>query len=489
MISVHRSLIIALAERYALIAMSLVSYAIIARLLTPAEIGLYSIATALIGMAQVVRDFGVGSFLIQERNLSDPHIRSALGVSILIGATFFLIFMLGGGVAGNFYNDARITEIIRIVAFNFLLLPLCSISIALLRREMLFGRIMTTNLSAAIAGMAVIVTLAFLGAGPKSLAWGSLVANGTTGLVAWLCRKDRRVLRPSISHWRAIVRFGGQSTFANIITAAAIDINDLVVGKVIGFAPLAILSRGQGLMNLFHRDIMAAVRGVAYPAFARAFRAGEPMDNQYILSVANVTVFAWPFYGMAALYPLEILRLLFGPQWDAAAKLVPIFCLAGAVSATYSLIIPWIMASGRIDLVTRAELTVQPIRILIIVAATVIFKSILACAIAFLTVFVLAAPVFYAFKSRCGPTGYRRLAVAMSKSAGVTVVCLSIPAGSAIYFGIGRSQPINLLIPIGMSFLCGMLWIIAVGWLRHPVSATPTYRRALSLLLLRCDRR
>src|SRR5665213_3324054 len=109
MASVHRSLAIALAERYALIALSLISYVVVARLLTPAEIGIYAIATALIGMAQVIRDFGVGSFLIQEKRLTDAHIQSALGVSLLIGATLFAIFMLAAPFAGRFYGDVRVT--------------------------------------------------------------------------------------------------------------------------------------------------------------------------------------------------------------------------------------------------------------------------------------------------------------------------------------------------------------------------------------------
>jgi len=340
MASVHRSLAIALAERYALIALSLISYVVVARLLTPAEIGIYAIATALIGMAQVIRDFGVGSFLIQEKRLTDAHIQSALGVSLLIGATLFAIFMLAAPFAGRFYGDVRVTGIVRLVAFNFLLLPFCSISISLLRREMLFGRIMAANLTAAVVGTIVTLGLAWTGSGPKSLAWGALAANVATGLVAWLVRKSRRLLWPSLSEFRAIVRFGGQTTIAAVITSAAMDANDLVVGKVLGFSPVAMLSRAQGLMNLFHRDIMSAVRGVAYPAFAKAHREGEAMDPKYIVSVTNLTVFAWPFYGMAALYPLEILRLVFGPQWDAAAHLVPIFCLAGAAAATYSLINP-----------------------------------------------------------------------------------------------------------------------------------------------------
>jgi O-antigen/teichoic acid export membrane protein len=74
MVSLRRSMAISIAERYLSIALTLVSFVVVARLLTPTDIGLFSIASAIVGVAQVVRDFGVGSYLVQE---NETHCRSA----------------------------------------------------------------------------------------------------------------------------------------------------------------------------------------------------------------------------------------------------------------------------------------------------------------------------------------------------------------------------------------------------------------------------
>ena len=81
MASVYRSLSFSFIERIVLIGVMLVSYVLIARLLTPEEIGIYSVATALIAIGQVVRDFGIGNFLIQEKELTKAHVRTAFGIS------------------------------------------------------------------------------------------------------------------------------------------------------------------------------------------------------------------------------------------------------------------------------------------------------------------------------------------------------------------------------------------------------------------------
>lgn len=68
MTSVSRSLLISLSECYFLIALQLVSFVVLARLLTPEDIGLYSVSAAFIGLAHVVRDFGVGSYYLIHAN-------------------------------------------------------------------------------------------------------------------------------------------------------------------------------------------------------------------------------------------------------------------------------------------------------------------------------------------------------------------------------------------------------------------------------------
>ena len=352
MTSTRRALVFSLAERYALIMLALVGNVIIARLLTPDEIGIYSVSLAVIGVAQVLRDFGIGNFLIQENNLSEAHIRTAFGMSLLVGATLFVAVFFGATWAAQFYGVPRMADTLRISAGNFLVLPFCTISLALLRREMLFQSLVYVTILATGAGLVITVMLADANFGANSMAIGALATNALTGIGAWIVRPDKGLVVPSLSEWRPVLRFGGQSSVASVVTTISMDINELALGKMLGFAQVAMISRAQGLMNLFHRDLMAAIRNVAYPAFSRAHREGRAMESLYVSSVGALTVFAWPFYGFVALFPLEILRLMFGPQWDEAAPLVRLFCIAGAIAALSSLVNSLIMAMGRVDLVT-----------------------------------------------------------------------------------------------------------------------------------------
>jgi lipopolysaccharide exporter len=480
MTSVRRALFLSMAQSYALIAISLVSNILLARLLTPEEIGIYSVSLAVVGIAQVLREFGIGNYLIQVKNITEAHIRTAFGISLVIGSTLFIVVNFAAPLASSFYNEPRLLDTMRISAISFLTLPFCTISVAILKREMLFQRMVTVTLIATSVGFITTISFAYSGFGQNSMAIGAVITNIVIGLGAWVARTDRKLFLPGFSEWRTLLKFGAQSSIASVVTSIAMDINDLVLGKILGFAPVAIMSRAQGLMYLFHRDIMSAIRNVAYPFFAKAHREGDSLEGRYITSVTAVTVIAWPFYGFSSLFALEIVRLMFGTQWDEAVILVPFFCLAGAFAATSNLIINAIMAVGRNDLVMKSELLFQPVRVALIVAAAMIFQSLLACTIAYLIAFVLHTPLMYIFKGRCIPNNFQSLLPNLLLSAKVTLMALAIPVALAIHAGLDRNSPASFGTLIAASALCAVSWLSALIMFKHPITTDPLFKRFIS---------
>jgi O-antigen/teichoic acid export membrane protein len=485
---VRRALAFSIGERYLMLAISLASNMAIARLLTPGAIGVYSVSMAVVGIAQVLRDFGVASYLIQEKELTDAHIRTAFGILLLLGGTMALLLLLCAPLVASLYGEPAMVPTLRVCALNFLVVPFCTVSLALLRRELAFKRLAMVNLAATAAGALASTGLVYFGAGVIGLAIGSVLLNVVTGFGAWLARSQRRVLLPSLSEWRRVLGFGAQTSLSSVVTSVSMDINDLAVGKLMGFEPVAVLSRAQGLMNLFHRDLMSAIRNVAYPAYARASREGEPLEPVYVASVANVTVVAWPFYGLLALYAHEILRLMFGPQWDVAAPLVPVFCLAGAIAGLTSLAAPLILAHGRVDLVTKLELLFQPLRAGMIVLAALLFKSTLACAWALALALLVQLPMVYYAKARCIPNDYGLLLRGLWQSARVTLACLALPAVLALPAAQARGTPQALLLFVAAAAMCALGWLAALVWLRHPMAQDAAFQHVYLMVRARLAR-
>ncbi|MEF7616855.1 lipopolysaccharide biosynthesis protein [Aquincola sp. MAHUQ-54] len=477
MTSVRRALALSFLERYLTLVLALASNIILARLLTPEEIGIYSVSLAVIGIAQVLRDFGIGNFLIQEKDLSDDHIRTAFGMSLLLGGGLFLIVLLLAPMAARFYEDERMLQTLRISSLNFAILPFCTISLSLLRRELQFKRLLYVNLVAALVGFCSTIALAWAGFGANSMAISAVATNICVGVGAWVAQAQRRILLPSLSRWRQLLRFGGQSAAVNVVTTVSMDINDLALGKILGFTPVALFSRAQGLVNLFSRDLMGAVRNVAFPAYAQTHRCNGSVEAQYISSVGGVTAFAWPFFGFMALFPLEVLRLLYGPQWDAAAKLVPPLAVAGGLYAASSLISTLLMAAGRMDQVARLELIFQPLRAVIIVAAALVFRSLEACVWAYLLCFIIYVPLSYGVKNASLASDWSALRHQLFCSLKITVVTLALPGALSFWYGLDRAAPMSAGW-FAMVILSGILcWVAGLRISEHPLASDPLMQR------------
>ncbi|PZP29685.1 MAG: hypothetical protein DI603_16625 [Roseateles depolymerans] len=473
MSSVRTALLQSLIERYLLLALALASNIALARLLTPEEIGIYSVSLAILGVAQVFRDFGIGSYLIQSRELDEEKTGTAFAISLLLGTLLFATLFLVAPIVSKYYGDKRITDTIRICAINFIALPFSTVPMAVLRRELQFKKTMHASIIGGATGALTSTGLAWAGVGVNSLALGAMLGNlALVGALA-IAAPKRCFPKPKLTYWRAVLAFGGQTSLTGAITSISMDMNDLVVGKTLGFQPVAILSRAQGLMNMFNRDLMAAIRNVALPAFAETHRKGTDLGRPYAHAVALVTVFGWPFHALIAIYSLEVLHLLYGVQWLSAAPLVPLFSLAGAVTAVNALTPNLLTAIGRVDLTTRVEVLVQTIRMALIAGAAVIFRSIEACAIAFMLSSVIAAPVFGWVRERALGGGGQALRQGLAKSAVVTLACATPALIHVSLVGWGHQQPIAVWAWLSVCALGALAALAASHLVGHPLEQEP----------------
>lgn len=499
MTSIRRSLAISLLGRYFQIGIQLVSYFVLARLLTPSDIGLFSVASAAIGIAQVFREFGIGNYLVQEKELNENKIATAFTLTVFLALILFLIVYFLAPAAASFYKDERLIDVFRLLSCNFLIIPFNSTALTLLRRDMKFTAIFWINTIAVVVGFILAVSLAYYGFGYLSLVWSSLGNTLATGLAVSFFRQGGMFHRITLSEWKIVSSFGAKMTITSITNEISANANDLILGRILGFAQTGIVSRAQGIMYLFHRDITNAIRGVAFPAFATAYRESRNLEADFIKSVTILTVFAWPFYGFFSLYPVEALRLFFGPQWDEAGPLVPWFCAGGAVAATCSLIPTLLPALGGVKYLVRLHLLVDPLRIISFAGALYVFKTTEAFAITFLVFCILSMPLLYFFKNQVLPTRYKALITGLVKSLLASAFALVIPAFLVVLIyaeANGFIQNVTqeyiawvyktstakflkdwLLLPIGALMI--PCWILGLIITRHPLAEEPAFKKLI----------
>lgn len=234
-----------------------------------------------------------------------------------------------------------------LLSCNFLLLPLGTVGMAILRRKMSFDKIFHVNLISAVIQSVVSITMAFMGFSFMSLAWGG-VANVLVSVIL-VNLYQSNVILPSFQGFKNIFRFGAYSSIASLAIEFGNSAPDIVIGRVLGFNAVGLFSRGMGLVTLFNRVVSSAVYKVSVPMFARKNRINLDLRDSYILTINYLLGLAWPFYSFLGLTAYPIIDALYGSQWTPAVPIVQILCLSFSIS-----LIPIV---GSWVLVAKGEIT------------------------------------------------------------------------------------------------------------------------------------
>lgn len=370
--SPRRALLLSFAERYTALLIATVGSMVIARLLTPADIGIYSIGVVLAGLAQVLRDFGVGQYLVASRTLERTQLRAALAVALLAAWSLGGLVLLASGPVAAFYGHPVLRDVLRLLALNFLLLPFTSLALSCLRRSLRLPAIYLINTSHALTQLLCTIWLAARGHGCLSLAWGTVAASLAAFLVSLPLRPRELPWLPSLHGMREVLGFGAYATGGNLIDEAGVAAPDLIVGKVLGAADVAIFGKAQALLNLFSQVVTSAISPVLLPLFALQARAGNDLRRSYLLTVSCMTAAAWPFFTLLGLLAPPVIRLLYGHQWDAAGPLIRIMCCSAALYSMFSMARYLFIATGHVREQARLDGAAVVLRVIALLAGALI---------------------------------------------------------------------------------------------------------------------
>jgi O-antigen/teichoic acid export membrane protein len=379
---IARSFAFGFAEKYLQASLALASSVILARMLSPAEIGVYSIAAVLTGLAQVFRDLGTGQLLVARRDLSRQEQRALLTIAVGMGWTLALLLAALAVPLAEFYRQPELADVLRILALNFLLVPFSSQVTAMLRRDMRAGALLRMTASYCLVQFMATIALAGAGLGPCALAWGSVAATVAGFFAAMVLRPAGMAWQPTLRGVRELMRPGGLAVAGNAIDEVGVVAPDLVAGKLLGVEEVALLGKAQSILALFNQAVTSAVSPVVLPLFARHAREGGDATQAYVSAASCMTALAWPFFLCAGLFAAPLVSLLYGHQWQGSVPLIRIMCGAAALYSMFSMARYLLLATGHIAEQARIDAVSVAGRLALLIPAASVGLNWLAAAVA-----------------------------------------------------------------------------------------------------------
>jgi O-antigen/teichoic acid export membrane protein len=298
---------------------------VLARLLAPAELGLFATAGAIIAMAQLLRDLGISSFLQREPALDAAGFGACVGLQIVTTSLLSLLLWLAAEGLARQFRQPELAGLLRILILVLVLTPFGSLLAALHLRDLNATQLAWVTRVGNLSWGVAAVSLALLGQGARGLAWAQVVqAVACTAAHGWL-RPRHLDWRPRWTGWSRMLRFGTGAFGQQLLASLNAQLPDLLLGRIGGMAQLALMGRANALVGLFNSVADGAIGFGSLPLFSRRHADGEALAPWIERASQWVTGLAWPLLALTVLLREPLLALLFGPAWlGAGAAVTPL---------------------------------------------------------------------------------------------------------------------------------------------------------------------
>lgn len=461
----RRALAFSFLDRYASLLLSIVSSMIIARLLTPTEMGVFSVTMVLVNLISAMRDLGAGQYLLQESELTIVRQRATWTVLLSMGFLMALIVLALAYPAAKFYNEPTMVAIMWVTAFNFALNPFGSLTYAWLMREMRFDSVAIMRFSSGLAGACTSVLLAWYGTGPISLAYGSLAATIVNAAIGIIYRPVHFDWRPGFAEISRVIGFGSKISATSLIANFTAGFPELALGKLQSLNAAGLFSRGNGLAAMFHRLVMDATNSVALPLFAKTQRDQGTSVEPWLKATAFVTALGWTFLGGLALFAFPVTRLLYGSQWDDSVVVAQIICAGLVIGLPAGLCPQLLIGTGNATSMMMAMSKSTLVQLLAVSLGA--YFGMREAAIALALAQFIGVTIWLVEVRRAVPFRWSALIELLLQSAKVACTTLCAPLLCVAVFGFRPASPIPVLALA--SILGTLIFYFAAKSFKHPL--------------------
>lgn len=333
--------------------LTLISTAILARLLIPEDFGLIGFSLVLMAFIEVSRGFGINEALIYISDEVDEAANTAFWLNVGIGFLQTIFLVLLAPLATTFFDDPRIIDVVRVMALTFIFNGLGQTHDALLQKELEFQRRFIPDLLSNIIKGVTSIVLALMGLGLWSLVIGHLVGAAARTVSKWYVLRWFPKWAFSLKRARELWDYGFYILAFEMLNIALEQADQALIGSLLGAVQLGYYTVAAKIPEMVIANFSIVLTRVIFPTFAKMkddleqLTAGFLRTTQY---TAFVTIPAG--IGMASV-ARELVLVFFGDQWEPAILLLQVLALLGMMAT-----LPWsagdvLKALGRPDISTK----------------------------------------------------------------------------------------------------------------------------------------
>ena len=465
------------AESWLSAVFSILSFAILARLLGPEVFGTMALAGVIFGATAIFVGSALTESLEQREEIDQSHIDTIFWLNSGLCLIFAILITLLAGVFGGLLNSTSLAVVLPALSLTAFISGLGAIPQALLERDLSHDKLVKLNMLSGSLATTTAIVLAWFGFGVWSLVFSALIGASIGTVGAWYLTQWRPTLLVSRAAFDDLFEFNRDTIATNVLGYVDSAFPRILLSIVGGERALGLLDIAFKFSGMVSELLMGPFNELAMNVVARLQSSRKAVADLLDRVFIMMTALIYPAtLGLCAIAPI-LVPFILGSEWSGAVLPVQIALLMGIRDATGDFNFAILRGMGD----TRSPLVILAIGILIMVAFAPLFAPYGAtgiCALIALRVFSTWPISAYRVQNVCGfpalkqfTIGWRALLSAMISAGSVIGASLLLPASLNSVVALGG------LIALGMIVFALMMWLIgathiqrlfaALKWFRH----------------------
>ncbi len=253
------------------IAAQLVSFIVsivLARLLLPEQYGIIAKVTVFITVADVLVTTGLGSSLVQNKDVVENDFSTMFFVNLFFSALIYSFLFFCAPLISNFFDDFILIKVLRILGLKVLLSSYVSIQQAYISKNLLFKKSAIASFLATIVSAIVGIVIAITGFGVWALVWQQLSFTIAQVLLLTIFVKWKPRFVFSITRAKSFIGFGNMILIAGMLDTIAAQVKTVLIGKNYTDSDLAYFNRGDLYPQLLISSLSGALHTVLFVVYS-----------------------------------------------------------------------------------------------------------------------------------------------------------------------------------------------------------------------------
>jgi teichuronic acid exporter len=322
-----------------------ISTLVVARILTPDDYGLVSLATVYLGVLTLASEFGLGSAVITLRDLTAEQIAQLNGLSVCLGFVGFAISCAVAVPLGRFFGSPGLPRVIVVMSIGFIISSVQPIPNALLQKELRFRLLSVIDVIRCFALSGAVMLFALLGFRYWTLVFGALLSS-ILGTLLTLAKRRHRLAWPCPSFLKHAIRFSRQVLVGRLAWYGYSNADFVVAGRMLGQTVLGTYTVAWNLANSPLEKITSLVGGVT-PAYYSAVQEDRGALRRYLLKPTEaISLIMFPVMVGMALVSRDAVLAVLGQKWQGAIAPLQLLALYVCGRSIMPLIAQVLMVTG-----------------------------------------------------------------------------------------------------------------------------------------------